>query len=211
MTILLHESDPRFLKLIGLVLNVEGGYSNHPNDPGGPTNHGIAYNYNVEILRELFNINSPGEIRRLTVPQAKEIYYRKYWTLSECDKVLDLPYAYIAFDCAVNQGPGAARSWISQKAFVYAGDGKNIAFYRSLRRALVAARNKSYARSKRWDFFGWGWMNRMCDVSAYAERISGEFQVVTVMLAGEVVTLDRISLPPDDIPPFPIELEAAEV
>lgn len=57
-----------FGKIIVVVLRHEGGYVNHPNDPGGETNYGIS-------KRAFPNV----DIKNLTEAQAVDIYYNNYW------------------------------------------------------------------------------------------------------------------------------------
>lgn len=83
---------------VGFVLQMEGGYVNDPNDPGGETNYGIS-------KRSYPNL----DIKNLTVDQAKEIYYKDFWLPARCDK-LSAPLALVVLDAAVNMGLGAAAS-----------------------------------------------------------------------------------------------------
>src|SRR5262249_13583158 len=82
------------------VLAHEGGYTNHPSDPGGPTNFGITiYDYRKYV--------KPGataaDMRTMTLDEAKTIYRTKYWDALRCD---DLPAGvdYAVFDYGVNSG-----------------------------------------------------------------------------------------------------------
>jgi lysozyme family protein len=80
--------DDAFAALIGH----EGGYANHPNDPGGETKYGISKR------------SYPGEdIRNLTLTRAKEIYRRDFWGPAGCD-VLPDEIRFDVFDMAVNSG-----------------------------------------------------------------------------------------------------------
>jgi lysozyme family protein len=79
-----------------LVVTLEGGYVNDPDDPGGETKFGIS------------KAAYPHEdIANLTLDRAKSIYATDYWMKAGCDK---LPEAlqYDVFDMAVNSGVGAA-------------------------------------------------------------------------------------------------------
>lgn len=98
-----------FEKAILSVLKHEGGYVNHPNDPGGETNFGIT----KKVYPNL-------DIRKLTVEEAKEIYRRDYW-LSGLD---DLPYPVAAkiFDMVVNMGTRQAIKLV-QRAVDVSDDG----------------------------------------------------------------------------------------
>lgn len=84
--------DTAFERLVGH----EGGYSNHPSDPGGETKFGISKR------------SYPGEdIKGLTLDRAKLIYRRDFWGPAGCDAVPDA-LRYALFDFAVNSGVGRA-------------------------------------------------------------------------------------------------------
>lgn len=102
--------DRAFRELVGN----EGGYSNHPDDPGGETNWGIT----VAIARENGYV---GAMKDMDQTVAKTIYARKYW-LSAFDS-LPYPVAFQVFDGAVNSGVGQAVRWL-QRAVGVADDGK---------------------------------------------------------------------------------------
>lgn len=90
----------RFEQLIGAVLDHEGGLSNVPEDPGGLTKYGIS-------LRAYPHLGADG-IRRLTVEQAKDIYYRDWWLKLRCPEIRDDRVAQKLLDTAVNVGKGAS-------------------------------------------------------------------------------------------------------
>ena len=85
-----------FESAVAFVLREEGGYVNHPNDPGGETNFGISKRAYPAL-----------DIKGLTVEDAKAIYRRDYWDKVQGD---DLPpaIATAVFDAAVNQGASVA-------------------------------------------------------------------------------------------------------
>lgn len=84
--------DQAFERLIGH----EGGYVDHPADPGGETNYGISRR------------SYPGEdIRGMTLERTKTIYLRDYWQKAGCDYVPE-PMRFDLFDMAVNSGVGKA-------------------------------------------------------------------------------------------------------
>lgn len=78
------------------VLKDEGGYTNDPNDNGGPTNFGITQ-------RE-----TSKPVKTLTVNDATAIYKAKYWDSMGCDS-LPAGVDYTCFDYAVNSGIGRSR------------------------------------------------------------------------------------------------------
>ena len=90
-----------FVKMIDL----EGGYVNHPDDPGGVTNLGVTRKtWAVYTNRQPHEVGKP-EMRALTVRDVKALYHSAYWNAVRAD---DLPGGVDlqAFDIAVNSGPG---------------------------------------------------------------------------------------------------------
>lgn len=90
---------------LGFTLGNEGGYSNHPADPGGATNFGI-------IQRELDRWNGahpelafPSNVKDLTPELAATIYRTNYW---RWDGLADASLAIKLFDIGVNCGTGTA-------------------------------------------------------------------------------------------------------
>ena len=82
------------------VLEHEGGYSNHPSDPGGPTNWGIT----IFDYRKYVNPKATAaDVRRMTVEVARKIYRDKYWNALRCDE-LPAGVDYATFDYGVNSG-----------------------------------------------------------------------------------------------------------
>lgn len=139
---------------INFVLRWEGGYVNHPNDPGGETNFGIS-------KRAFPNI----DIKNLTVEQAKEIYNKKYWMPMDCHKLPDA-MALAVFDSAVNCGVTKARQWLKQSdgsVNLYLIDREN--FYRFL------------AIKPKFQVFLKGWLNRLNALRKEVVNILGEKQL----------------------------------
>jgi len=88
------------------ILRWEGGYSDHPNDPGGATNFGIT----IATLRRWRRPEpvTKEDVRNLPREEAREIYRAYYWHECRCDELPD-GVALAVFDSAVNQGPERAR------------------------------------------------------------------------------------------------------
>lgn len=168
---LLWQQDEDFKKVIKQVLVAEGGYVNHPSDPGGPTKYGIAYNYNQGILKK-FGIYA-GNMVSLTKEQAIEIYYIKYWLASRANTLPDLRLQAVHFDCAVNQGVGQAAKYLEQLSTdpdYYEGDGKNEALWLKLCQEYIALRLLDYTRYKGWQSFLRGWVNRMAHLLQFVSK-----------------------------------------
>jgi lysozyme family protein len=103
-----------FDRAFDLLLGHEGGYSRHPDDPGGETMWGITRRV---ALQEGYG----GDMRLLPRDFAKGIYRRKYWDAVKADS---LPEAvrFALFDAAVNSGVKQAVMWL-QRAVDVADDG----------------------------------------------------------------------------------------
>ena len=82
------------------VLKYEGGYTNNPADPGGPTNFGIT----LTDYRKYINSQGTAEdVRGMTVDQAKIIYKARYWDALNCDG-LPSGVDFTVFDYGINSG-----------------------------------------------------------------------------------------------------------
>lgn len=159
-----YEGDELYCDLVKLVINSEGRYSNHPADPGGPTMFGVAWNYNATILKFM----GVKDVRDLTIEQAKQIYYTKYWLSSDAHKVPHKALAYIHFDCAINCGVGAAKGFLerlSEKPWNFTSVGRaNLALWIRLYLEYSSFRIVYYTHCKNRKSFLEGWMNRMASV-----------------------------------------------
>lgn len=86
------------------TLKEEGGYVNHPSDPGGITNLGVTARVWEEWVGHPVD---EKQMRELTKADVIPLYQRKYWNACRCSELpagLDL----CVFDTAVNSGPGRA-------------------------------------------------------------------------------------------------------
>src|SRR3990172_12124180 len=80
----------------------EGGYTNHPADPGGPTNFGITiYDYRKYVKPTA----TAADVRAMKLADAKSIYRAKYWDAQRCNE-LPAGVDYAVFDYGVNSGIG---------------------------------------------------------------------------------------------------------
>ena len=103
--------DMDFDKAFDILIGHEGGYVNHPRDPGGETHWGVTKR------------SYPKEnIRKMTKARAKVIYKRDFWDPCSCDH-LPVLVRYPVLDAAVNSGPSQAIRWLQAAAGV-AVDGK---------------------------------------------------------------------------------------
>ena len=73
-----------YAESIRRLLKSEGGYVNHPSDPGGPTNFGIMLG---DYRKYLKADASAADIRAMNVDEAKAIYRAKYWGAMHGDEL----------------------------------------------------------------------------------------------------------------------------
>lgn len=122
---------------VTLILQLEGGLSDHPSDPGGVTKYGISSRSYPHV-----------DVRNLTISQAKGIYHRDYWTPVAME-VTDPALRLLAFDSAVNHGLSRALAWL--------------AAHRTFE-TYLANRIRFYTGLETWPTFGRGWMRRVAKV-----------------------------------------------
>lgn len=87
------------------ILRWEGGYVNHPNDPGGATNKGVTQKV-YDAWRRKQGL-PPRSVKEIQDSEVQAIYETGYWLPPRCNELqrhLDL----VQFDTAVNMGPGRA-------------------------------------------------------------------------------------------------------
>lgn len=145
--------DQAFERLIGH----EGGYVNHPADPGGETKFGITKR------------SYPSEdIAGMTLDRAKTIYLRDYWGPAGCDAAPD-QVRFDLFDMAVNAGVRKAVLTM-QKAVGETEDGilgpRTLQAMQSMPSARLVARFNGHrlehmASLPTWPSFGRGWARRI--------------------------------------------------
>jgi len=155
--------------LMSSIIQEEGGYTNDPNDLGGPTKYGIAYNYNKNELKK-YGINKAQDIINLTEDQANEIYTNKYYIPS---KASNLPYtAKLAYmNTYINSPVKSVRAL--QETIGATVDGKfgkdtttalNNYLLNNSKEDLAKAIRKNYVKelfnSPTWSSHGNGWVNR---------------------------------------------------
>lgn len=88
------------------LLRDEGGYVDHPRDPGGPTNYGVTIG---TLSAWLGRRATKQDVRDLTIETAMEIYKAQYWDTVRGDDLLP-GVDYAVYDYAVNSGPAKAAS-----------------------------------------------------------------------------------------------------
>jgi lysozyme family protein len=157
-----------FAEALQKVLHHEGGFVNHPADPGGMTNLGVTKAVWEEWVRHPVD---EKQMRELSASLVAPMYKTKYW-----DKIMgdELPVGvdYVVFDAAVNSGPGRAAKWLQACVGVEVDGGigpKTLAAVNAFdTNQLIedyAKRRLSFLMDlKHWETFGKGWSRRVAEV-----------------------------------------------
>ncbi len=166
-----------FAECLVRVLKHEGGYSNHPNDPGGPTMYGITIN---DVRKYVKPDASAADVKNLSLDIAKKIYKEKYWDAVSGD---DLPSGidYAVFDFGVNSGVSRSAKYLQTLVGVTTDGiiGPITLAAASKKSAATVAAQLCDARLaflkgiKTWPTFGAGWGRRVAEVRAYSIQIAG--------------------------------------
>lgn len=155
------------------LLAHEGGYSNHPSDPGGPTKYGITI---ADYRRYVKSDATAADVRAMTVAQAKTIYRARYWDAQRCDE-LSAGVDYAVFDYGVNSGIGRSGKVLRRLLALpdrthQVTDAVVDAARRVDAAVLIAAicdeRLRFLKSLKTWPVFGKGWGRRVAEVRAAA-------------------------------------------
>jgi len=158
------------------TLRWEGGYVNHPDDPGGATNKGVTKN--VYDTYRTSKGQPVQDVRKITDAEVHDIYENGYWMRAKCP-TLATDIDTVQFDTAVNMGVGRAIKFIQKStgcpadgawgpvtaAAVAACDpGATLKAYCDTREAFYKGLVKRRPNMK---VFMKGWMNRLNDLRGF--------------------------------------------
>lgn len=168
-----------FTAALDEVLQHEGGFANHPRDPGGVTMLGVTKRTWEDWTGKPASVD---DMRALTREKVTPLYRKNYWDAVEAD---ELPggLALCVFDFAVNAGPGRAARYLQKtvgaqqdgqigpntlaavEAFVANnGEAQAVRLFQDARRAY-------YRQLGTFPTFGKGWLRRVDDVENAALRL----------------------------------------
>ena len=161
-----------WIKSLEAILHHEGGYVNHPKDPGGETNLGVT-------KRVYEDFGGTKDMKDLTREDVEPIYKKNYWDRVKGDQLpagLDL----CVFDFGVNAGPGRAAKYLQTLIGTVADGGigpntlKTLDAYvnehgvKSTIENYQTARQKYYESLSTFDTFGKGWTRRVTETTELA-------------------------------------------
>ena len=165
-----------FEKCLEIILHHEGGYVNHPKDPGGETNLGVT----KRVYEEW---GGTKDMKDLTVEDVAPIYKKNYWDRVKGDHLpagLDL----CIFDFAVNAGPGRAAKMIQKMIGVTVDGGidpmtlQALGLYEEEVGGVAEVileyqkqRQAYYESLKNFDTFGRGWTRRVDETTITATEM----------------------------------------
>ena len=165
-----------FEAALAAVLHHEGGFVNHPSDPGGMTNLGCTKKVWEEWVGHPVDERT---MRALTPGDVAPLYKKKYWDAVRGDELPD-GVDYIVFDTAINSGPGRAIKFLQgcvgadmdgalgpkTMAAVKAADPKQLV-------DDYAKRRLSFLQDlPTWATFGRGWGRRVAEVQNTASTMT---------------------------------------
>lgn len=114
-------SDAALESALKFVLRWEGGFVDHPNDPGGRTNKGVTQKvYDGWRARQGL---ARQDVKLIDDTEVHTIYATDYWLPPRCDR-LDIPLDTVQFDTAVNMGNGRAIKFLQQAVGAVPVDGR---------------------------------------------------------------------------------------
>lgn len=156
-----------FLRALRLTLMHEGGWSNHPRDPGGATMYGVIQRV-YDAWRRSRGLQTRS-VRLIEFQERDAIYRAQYWDEVRGDQLapgLD----YCLFDYAVNSGPKRAIKDL-QRALGVKVDGhfgvvtfataRGVNDVAGLVEKICAIRLSFLGRLRTWNVFGKGWARRV--------------------------------------------------
>lgn len=169
----------RFERCLDEVLKHEGGYVDHPRDPGGATNLGVTLG---TAKAHGLDIDGDGDVDKIDVRNLKPrdvrpVYRKSYWLAAGCDALPAGPDLMV-FDLAVNSGVTRAAKFL-QEAVGVTADGKVGQITLGAARRIPPAelvlrlrnrRERFYRSLPTFSTFGKGWMRRLEAVSILADR-----------------------------------------
>lgn len=155
------------------LLAHEGGYTDHPSDPGGPTNFGITL---ADYRRFVKSDAVTADMMAMKIGDAKSIYRKHYSDALQCN---ELPGGidYAVFDYGVNSGTTRAGR-VLRRVLSLPDDTSKVTD-----QVIMAARRRDASavvqaicderlaflkQLKTWPIFGAGWSRRVAEVKALA-------------------------------------------
>ena len=161
-----------YVTCLEMILHHEGGYVNHPKDPGGETNLGVT-------KRVYEDFGGTKDMKDLVREDVEPIYKKNYWDRMKCDDVpagLDL----CLFDFGVNAGTGRSAKYLQRMIGTVADGGIGRNTLRALGNYIEevgtegaiknfqSKRQEYYESLSTFETFGRGWTRRVDETTQAA-------------------------------------------
>lgn len=154
---------------LAVTLPHEGGWSDHPRDPGGATMRGVT----LAVYQRYRPGATKADLRAISDAEVEAIYRTGYWSPVKGDE-LPAGVDLAVFDFGVNSGPGRAAKHLQAVVGVKQDGGigpVTVAATAKLRGddvvRKVCGRRLSFVRGlTTFSVFGKGWSRRIADVEA---------------------------------------------
>jgi lysozyme family protein len=166
-----------FEECLAHVLKHEGGYVDHPKDPGGATNLGVTKKVWEEWVGHEV---TKDDIKALTVADVAPLYKARYWDKCRCD---DLPHGvdFAVFDLAINSGTGRASKFLQGACGVAADGAIGPATLAAVAKmnprelaSIICERRLEFLQAlPTWETFGKGWGRRVAETEEVAFKMVG--------------------------------------
>ncbi|MEP0316739.1 MAG: glycosyl hydrolase 108 family protein [Hyphomonas sp.] len=183
MTVALYSEN--FLMSFAETMAHEGGYVNHPDDPGGMTFAGITRKAWAAYKGVPMSTVTEQDMRNIPLAERQQFYHELYWCPVGAD---DLPGGldFVVWDISVNSGPGRAVKML-QKAINKLGRVKVRVDGVIGPKTLSAARYANVfdlidevGNTRLWFYFdlstfrtfGKGWMKRLLKVTSFGTAMA---------------------------------------
>ena len=168
-----------FDECLQIILHHEGGYVNHPKDPGGMTNLGVTKRVYEDWVGYAV---SEHTMQHLTEEDVAPIYKKNYWDRIKGD---DLPEGLnlCVFDFGVNAGTGRAAKYLQTMIGTVVDGGIGPMTIRALDEhvSLIGLqetieqyqenRQRYYEKLKTFKTFGRGWTRRVNETTQSALKM----------------------------------------
>ena len=107
---------------IPTIIKHEGGFVDHPKDPGGATNWGVSLRY-LRSLGHIGDFDSDGDIdaddiRQMPKEFALKLYREQWWDKNHYFRIVDQALATKVFDLAINMGSKQAHKLLQRACWM---------------------------------------------------------------------------------------------
>jgi lysozyme family protein len=190
-------TESNFALSLPWTLAHEGGWSNHPKDPGGATMRGVTQRVYTGFRSRKGLPNQ--SVRFITPEEIHDIYKFQYWDALRCD---DLPAGidYAVFDFGVNSGVSRAARYLQRVLGVKQDGIIGVNTIRAANEAdpafvvqkLCELRMQFLRGLKTWKTFGRGWTRRvMGEIEGTQNDDTGVVDRANFLVVGFVKTIEQ--------------------